>query len=193
MPNVFLSSPRFIGQIIPDITIEEIAASPALVTKHPYELGTEISDHMVLRNKVVTMRVAWSDSTHATDGFVRLVWQALLALQATREPFDVSTGKKLYPNMVIESIIETTDEKSEFILSVIATLSEVLITFTDFAAIPGDPAQSGAVTTGGIRQLQDRGPGSNLAPQYSQFGGLSNNTVPSVGSIPGIGFPGLVE
>jgi hypothetical protein len=204
VPTILFSSPRFIGPIIPDISIEEIEYSHAFVTVHPCELGTEISDHMVLRPKQITMRVAWSDSTRrpnqtgGTNGIIKVIYKALLALQARREPFNVSTGKKLYVNMVFESLVVTTDEKSEFILSCVAGLREVLITNTQLGEIipntqpntQSDPAQTGSPNNPGQFQPIDQDLSNNQSILFTQNGGISNNVSPSLGSIPGVGFGG---
>lgn len=192
MPSALIRSRRFIGAVIPDCVLEEVEVSPAHITTHPCELGSEISDHMILAPKQVTMRVAWSDCTHQTDGFIFLVYKTLVALQALRQPFNVSTGKKLYRNMVFESLVVTTDETSEFILSCICGLKEVIITSTSGGGgSQADAAQTGPMLNGGLIQPQNQGAGNNSADQFRQFGGLSNNTSPSLGSIPGIGFGGI--
>jgi hypothetical protein len=54
-------------------------------------------------------------------------YQEILDLQASRIPFDVVTGKRLYSNMLIRALEVTTDKTTENVLSAVLTLREVLI------------------------------------------------------------------
>ncbi|NRF60634.1 hypothetical protein FOB46_25580, partial [Citrobacter braakii] len=57
-------------------------------------------------------------------------YQEILDLQASRIPFDVMTGKRLYSNMLIRALEVTTDKTTENVLSAVLTLREVLISQT---------------------------------------------------------------
>jgi len=57
-------------------------------------------------------------------------YQEILDLQASRIPFDVVTGKRLYSNMLIRALEVTTDKTTENVLSAVLTLREVLISQT---------------------------------------------------------------
>jgi hypothetical protein len=54
----------------------------------------------------------------------------LLKLQEERIPFDVSTGKRSYTNMLVRSLQVTTDRTSENALQVVATLRQVILVST---------------------------------------------------------------
>lgn len=58
----------------------------------------------------------------------RDVYQKLLTMQRDRLPFDVTTGKRQYQNMLIKSLDVTTDKVSENVLMCSLTLREVIIT-----------------------------------------------------------------
>lgn len=58
------------------------------------------------------------------------IYQRLLRLQEERIPFDVSTGKRLYTNMLIRSMQVTTDKTSENSLQVVLTLRQVILVST---------------------------------------------------------------
>jgi hypothetical protein len=58
---------------------------------------------------------------------VQAVYSALQQLQTARTPFNITTGKRQYKNMLIRSLIIRTDPESEFTLHVIALCQEVII------------------------------------------------------------------
>lgn len=159
---------RSIGTIIPEVVVEEIHRDQLIVTEHPVEHGATISDHAFKRPSQIEMRCAWSDSTAGSEGHVQEVYQELLDLQLQREPFDVSTGKRLYSNMLIDSLGVTTDEKSEHALMVVVGLKEVIIVNTETTGVPlksqANPASTGSVTDAGTKQLKDAATGRAIGP-----------------------------
>jgi len=152
------SSARMIGFIMPDVVTEEVHHDELVITDHPVETGATISDHAFLRPVEVEMRCGWSNSTVGFVGYVELVYEALQALQQSRIPFDVFTGKRVYSNMLIRSLSVTTDPTSEWALMVTASLREVIITSTETSATDG-------TTTGGAPQSAQADPASTAATQ----------------------------
>jgi hypothetical protein len=150
---------RYIDTIIPDVAIEEAHNDQLRITDHPVETGAPISDHAFHIPSEVMMRIGFSDSTHQAAGFVKQVYAKFVALQARREPFNVSTGKRLYQNMLIQSMQVTTDATSEYALMMVVNLREIIITYTQQATSsqnqspnPGDqgsPSQSTPTDDGG--------------------------------------------
>lgn len=61
---------------------------------------------------------------------VKAIYQRLLKLQEDRIPFDVTTGKRAYKNMLVRSLQVTTDQTSENALQVVATLRQVILVST---------------------------------------------------------------
>jgi hypothetical protein len=57
-------------------------------------------------------------------------YKDLLALQASREPFTVITGKRVYKNMLIKNLSVTTEQDTENVLMFTADLQEVIIVST---------------------------------------------------------------
>jgi hypothetical protein len=127
---------RYIGTIIPDVTVEEVHSDTLRITDHPVETGAAISDHAFHLPYEVQMRIGFSDSTHQAVGFVKMIYQTFIALQQSREPFSVSTGKRLYSNMLIQSMQVTTDEASEYSLNMTVQLREIIITNTQATQTP---------------------------------------------------------
>lgn len=61
---------------------------------------------------------------------IKDLYQKLLKLQEDRIPFDVSTGKRNYVNMLVRSLQVTTDKTSENTLMVVASLRQVILVST---------------------------------------------------------------
>lgn len=152
--TILLRDGRNIGGIIPDVVVEETHLDSATITEHAIEQGAPITDHAYLNPAELTMRVGWSTSSLALGGVlrgiqagtllqgklstVRDVYDALLKLQASRQPFDVSTGKRLYKSMLIKSLSITTDASSENALVCSIVLREVLLVKTKATRMQAD-------------------------------------------------------
>lgn len=183
--NALLMSGRSIGGIIPDVTIEEHHTDTITITDHPIETGASISDHAYVNPSEVTMRCAWSNSNSLANSIVsgsiltgnianaNDLYRQLLALQASRQPFDLVTGKRMYSNMLTKSLGVTTDKDSENALIVTMVLRQVIIVQTVTTDVPDasvqtDPSATAAVESGGTRQPVKA---QNQSALYSLFGG----------------------
>lgn len=148
-------NPRLIGTIIPDIVIEEIGHDQLQVTEFPVESGAPIGDHAYKRPPEIIMRCGFSNSTAQSEGYVQAVYLLFLELQAQLQPFNVLTGKRQYQNMLISSLLVTTDQESEYALNVVVGLKMVLITSTSGGGQFADaqnqthPEQTAPVVNGG--------------------------------------------
>ncbi|AUO22526.1 phage baseplate protein [Pseudomonas sp. NC02] len=159
MPNfagfITIDPKRSIGSIVAHVTMEEVATDELQITEHPVELGANVTDHAFKKPADLVIRCGWSNASLGgvlngvkglvsalTGGdafgsdYVSGVYNQLLALQESRIPFDVSTGKRLYTNMLMRSLSQTTDEKSEYTLMVTAVFKQVLIVQTQATTLP---------------------------------------------------------
>lgn len=156
---------RAIGSIIPDVVVQESHRDDLIVTDHPVEKGAAISDHAFKRPCEVEMTCGWSNSTGGSAGYVREVYEQLLALQMERQPFDVTTGKRTYRNMLISSLAVTTDQRSEEALMVVARLREIIIVDTQTTQAPAsaqrDPSRTEEAKSVGTVQ---KSPSFGFAP-----------------------------
>lgn len=122
-----------IGTLIPDCVVEEVYEDRALITSHPVERGSNISDHAYILPKQLEMRIAWADyKTDSTRGEFggdqdrsKRKYEELLVLQAKLEPLNVSTGKRSHRDMLIEAISVTHDEKTKHAVIAIVRMREV--------------------------------------------------------------------
>ncbi|MFJ7312516.1 phage baseplate protein [Pseudomonas sp. NPDC098747] len=166
---------RSIETIQAHVTLEEVATDELQITEHPVELGANINDHAFLRPAEVVIRCGWANAS--LDGFVGAlkgigsafkggnlvgsdyvssVYHQLLALQASRVPFDVCTGKRTYKNMLLRSMNMTTDPKTEYSLMVTASCRQVLITNTRMTTLPRRDLQAAPKSTGEIIPTGDK-------------------------------------
>jgi hypothetical protein len=95
------SNKRNIGGIIPNVVIEEVGTDILRISDHPVEVGATVSDHAFKLPCEITLRCGWSDSSGGFEGYSASVYSMLLQLQTARTPFTLSTGKRLYQNMLI--------------------------------------------------------------------------------------------
>lgn len=164
-----ISSPvRSLNGIIPDVTIEELHRDELIITEFPVETGAAITDHAYKRPAALQMRVGFSNSSAGAAGYVQQVYQRLLALQSSRRPFAVYTGKRRYRNMLISGLDVATEKSSENALMVVVGLREIILTTTQSRSATGandakpaeDRAKQGlpgttdGVTDNGQKQLQ---------------------------------------
>lgn len=153
---------RMIGTIMPDVVVEEVHNDQVVITKHPVEVGAAISDHAFKLPSTVQMKIGFSNSTAQSEGYVQEAYDALVDLQLEREPFDLFTGKRSYQNMLIESIMVTTNVETEYALNAVVSLSEVLITNTEDTSgtkigkgkqSQSSPKDTSSTTESGTRQM----------------------------------------
>lgn len=195
MPNfagfITIDAKRSIDTIVAHVTLEEVGTDELQITDHPVEQGAEITDHAYKKNPEVVIRCGWSNASLAgvvnsfkglfsalTGGdafgsdYVSSVYNQLLALQQSRQPFDVSTGKRIYTNMLMRSLTQTTDPTSEYTLMVTAVFRQVLIVNTASTTLPprddqASPADTAEVENAGDKQVAQAFPapgGSWLPP-----------------------------
>lgn len=156
-----IRSARKFADFTAQVTVSEQHADTVRPTEHPVERGAQITDHAIKEPARLTLTVGWSNSGAESaaqgDDFVRQVYARLLALQAAREPFSVSTGKRAYTNMLVTSLTTDTDETTENALICIVGLQEVIIVQTQAVIVPPrdvqkSPQETADTTVAGTKQ-----------------------------------------
>lgn len=154
---ISVSNGRQIANIFPDVTTEESHQDTLTITEHPVQQSAPITDHAYKNPSEVTMRVAWSNCKEATDrksiGGVVIdsiadAYAYLLKLQASRKPFDVITGKRAYKNMLIKSLANTTDRKTNETLDIVVGFRQIIVVNTSTAKIVISNQRNPQVTVG---------------------------------------------
>lgn len=165
-PVLFMQ--RNIGGFIADVTIEEDHTDEVVMTEHPVERGASITDHAYKVPSKLTVTAGWSNSSLAALGnpfYAQLVYDALLNMQASLQPISITTGKRIYDNMLVRRISVKTDEKTENALMVTIEFQEILIVSTQTVSSgSGDPANmkdpvnNAGVVNSGTKSVIERGP-----------------------------------
>lgn len=136
---------RRLGSITAQVVVEEKHVDEITITDHTVEKGSQLSDHAYKRPEQVTLTIGWSEAISFdplnfpgfTRGSLSDLYQALLTLQASFEPFTLVTGKRTHESMLIQSIAETTNEKTEHLLLLTVVCRQVIIAQTQaFALAP---------------------------------------------------------
>lgn len=167
--SVLVKNKRFIGALIADVTTQEQHDDQLTITDHPVEKGSPVSDHAYLMPPKVTIKIGWSASSvpknqelgdaflgDASEVNLSSIYERLLGMQRRAELISVSTGKRLYQNMLIQSLGETTDVTSEYALNITMTLRQLFIANTQQTSLYVDqqakPDETAPVADGGVKQ-----------------------------------------
>lgn len=167
---------RQIAGIIPDVTIEEKHLDEMVITDHPVERGSNISDHAFKQPESVTIQFGWSDSSNLLNGVLagamsvlqggsmfdglqslNDIYEKLLEMQASAEIFDVGTGRREYTDMIIKSLAVTTNVETEAALICTAVFRKVNIVETQTAQLKADN-QADAKKTASAQNGGERSP-----------------------------------
>ncbi len=160
---LFNQRSRKIGLIIPDVVVSEKHQDALEITEHPVEIGAPVSDHSYKRPAEVTMEIGFSGGGSLLDfadtsaigislgESPKEIYQQILDLQASRIPFDVTTGKRQYSNMLIRAIDVTTDRTSENVLMCVLTLREVIISQTESISVADKADMQDGVSTSSVQ------------------------------------------
>jgi hypothetical protein len=134
---------RAINDIVAQVTVDEDHDDELMITEHPVEYGAAITDHAFKRPAEVRVRVGWSEAGGLPNLFsqavsdVKIVYQRLLDLQGSRNPFTLYTGKRTYRNMLVAAIRVHTDSTFEHSFLADITLREIILVSTQTITASG--------------------------------------------------------
>lgn len=147
---------RAIGQFTAQITIDEVCEDELEITENPVEQGASISDHAYVKPSTVAVRIVFG--TGAQNNTLVETYQSILQLQASREPFDVITGKRSYNNMLIKTLVVTNNVETEHILSIRMLLQQVFIVSLEVSSVPDAANQKTPQSTEQIQNTGEKSP-----------------------------------
>lgn len=115
---------RTFGEITVDVVINETTNDSLVITKQPVQTGTPITDHAYKEPTVLSMRIRFNDNigTSLSD-----IYESLVALQYPPIPIDVVTPKRVYTDMLIQSLGNTTDKYTENVLAIDITFQQIIL------------------------------------------------------------------
>nr|DAE00623.1 MAG TPA: hypothetical protein [Myoviridae sp. ctakU3] len=149
--------------IIPDVTISEFHSDEVTVTTHPVDTGAQISDHAYKQPATVVCSFGWSNSSRLLNSVLDSsifrglesandVYKRLLKMQEERQQLKLSTGKRVYDNVIITKIQTTTTVDTENAAIIEVTFQEILLATTRtvaLASIQQDISRTGGVVDQG--------------------------------------------
>lgn len=155
LQDILIGPSRQIGTIKVQVILNERAGDVLTVTKQPVQQGASIADHSFLEPTVFSAEIQFSSVSLLNFIPVPLkkIYQSLLDLQATRFPFDITTPKRIYRNMLITGIVQTTDKVTENVLRVNMDFQQVIIVPVNTVIVPRaklkTPGTNGATQAAG--------------------------------------------
>lgn len=154
---------RKIGTIEVNVVVNESTTDNLTITKQPVQQGASITDHAYKEPTVFSTTILFADNLTLS---LSKIYQNMLDLQVSRVPFDVVTPKRIYHNMLMSTLSQTTDKNTENCLSISASFQEVIIV---------------SVTTTQVPRSKQRNPGNTGATQPA---GKKQSALSSLASIP---------
>lgn len=163
-----------IGAIALQVVVNEATTDTLTVTKQPVQQGASIGDHAYMEPTAFSHTIYFTPGA-TTLGFtggtsISQLYQQLLDLQASAIPFDIVTPKRIYPNMLMTSLSQTTDKLTENCLAIHAAYQQILIVSVTAGTVPRtsqkNPGSTGATQSGGNKSALETtlGPASGHAP-----------------------------
>lgn len=156
---------RKIGSINVNVVVEESTNDTLTITKQPVQQGASITDHAYKEPTVFSSTIYFKDNPAKT---LSKIYQDLLDLQSGRIPFDIVTPKRIYRNMLIASLGQTTDKATENCLKINLVCQEVILVSVATTSV----ARSKQRSPGTTGATQNVGKKSALATGFDAFSGL---------------------
>lgn len=153
---------RKIGDIEVNVVINENTNDTLQITKQPVQQGASITDHAYMEPTVFSTQIYLSNNTSLgfsnpfeTNNPLAIIYKKLLDLQISRVPFSIITPKRIYPNMLMASLSQTTDKNTESCLAINASFQEIIIVSVSTTTVPRIkqklPGSTGATQNAGKR------------------------------------------
>lgn len=141
---------RKIGSINVNVVLTETTNDTLTITKQPVQQGASITDHAYKEPTVFSMQILFRDNLALS---LSKIYEQLLALQVDRVPFEVVTPKRVYKNMLLGVLTQTTDKSTENCLAISVSFQEVIIVKVSTTQVPRQkqkaPATTGATENAG--------------------------------------------
>jgi hypothetical protein len=160
------------GTIVGDSVIEERYDDESIITENPVETGSVSNDHAYDLPQELDVTYVWSAASPQGNGqlsFLNGMYTQFLALKTGKVLLTVSTGRRLYQNMLIKAISTISDRDTENILNLRLSLRQLILVSTQVltsgqanqtqASQQIIPAKTMPVLNGGTQSLA---PGSSF-------------------------------
>ncbi len=145
---------RIIGPITVQVLTREVSTDRITITKQPVQQGAQIADHAYSEPTDYNCTIFFEDNP-----FVSLskVYQQLLDLQNSFVPFNISTPKRVYKNMLMTVLSCPTDKATENSLQIDMSCEHINIVSVATTNVPRvrqkNPGATGATQPAGKKSV----------------------------------------
>lgn len=136
---------RSFGGISGYVTIQEQASDVLEITQQPVQQGASIADHAFKKPTGFSISMLFQDNLLQS---LSDIYDDLLTLQDSLQPFNCVTPKRTYYNMLFASLGQTTDKKTENCLAISAVFQEVIFAPIVTTVVPKSQLRSPKKTLG---------------------------------------------
>lgn len=156
---------RKLGSIVANVVVDESTNDTLTITKQPVQQGASITDHAYKEPTVFNSTMYFKDNPAKS---LSKIYKDLLDLQSSRIPFDIVTPKRIYRQMLIASLGQTTDRSTENILKITISCQEVILVSVSTTTVPRAKQKKPATTA----KTDNVGKKSALATGFDGIQGL---------------------
>lgn len=157
LQDVLIRPKRSIGEISIQVVVNEQAIDTLTITKQPVQQGASITDHAYMEPTVFSHTIYFSAPGFTGGTSLNEIYKQLLDLQSSAEPFDVVTPKRIFKDMLMASLTQTTDKLTENCLAIHASYQQVILVPVLASAVPRisqkSPGRTGATQAGGQKSV----------------------------------------
>lgn len=164
LQTILIRPKRMIGTIQVQVIVQEQTTDTLTITKQPVQQGASTTDHAYMEptafSHTIYFAAAGFENLFSGGNGLAQIYQKLLALQSSAEPFDIVTPKRVYKNMLMAALTQTTDKYTENCLAIHATYQQVifvpvLATTVDRSNLKNAGANQATQSRGKVSVLQN--------------------------------------
>lgn len=149
--------------LIADAFLEERHDDDSIITENPVENGSVTNDHKYDLPQELELTYVWSpggpQNSARDPNYMNTIYALLLSLKSAAIFLTITTGKRLYKNVLIKTISETTDKNTENILQLRIVCRQLILAITQTvtlsnAAVQAFPQRTSSIVNQGSINLQ---------------------------------------
>lgn len=159
LQDILLKPSRKLANIAVQVVVNEQTTDTLTITRQPVQQGASVTDHAYMEPTSFSHTIYFSSGS-TTLGFLNAksldqIYKELLELQSSAIPFDIVTPKRIYHDMLMASLTQTTDKLTENCLAIHATYQQVIFVPVLATTVPRinqkNPGSNGATQNGGSK------------------------------------------
>lgn len=159
LQTILLKPTRKLGNIEVQVVVNETTTDTLTITRQPVQQGASIADHAYMEPTSFSHTIYFSSGA-TTLGIsagksLDQIYKELLELQASAIPFDIVTPKRIYHDMLMNTLTQTTDKLTENCLAIHATYQQIILVPILATTVPRtsqkNPGSNGATQNGGAK------------------------------------------